>query len=687
MGTEAYGRRGNISTDLSSFVGRAGELAAIEEALRTERLVTLTGVGGVGKTRTALEAAARVSDGFPDGVWVVRLSQLRDGTLLPHLICREMRLQDQTTRPMVEVLADRLAGARCLLVLDGCEHLLEPCAMMITVLLGVAPGVRIVATSRQPVGVRGESRIALEPLPVGREAVRLFADRAAAVSPAFALTDETLPTVVEVCARLEGIPLAVELAAALVADLPVAELTARIQDRFGLEAGRRRAGQAPPHHEALWTTIGWSHELCTPRERLLWARLSVFAGSFTLEAAQRVCAGGPLPADDVRATLGALVDKSLVKARDGRYTLLDTIAEFGAHWLRDLGEERASRLAHRDHYRDEARRAFGRWFGPEQADLARGFARDFADLRVALETCFTEPGDAALELLGGLWFFWYCCGHQREGRHYFERALAHDTAPGYHRMRAAWAYGLVVLAQGDIDATNHAIGICTAAARGEDRPPHGVSARAAAYLAGTGWSIRGDADLAMTLVAPFDALPEPGGPHEAEGMAEATALMVQACVSYIHIVRGDYPAAIGLAEWIRGEGARRREFKYRSWGDYIWALAALGTGDLRTAVDHARQALEANRQLGDYWGMALVLDSLALALAGLGEFEQAATVLGTGEQAWRATFGTAQFGSPELAAARRTCETQIRTAIGDPSYKKAFLHGLETPLTPTPTTI
>ncbi|ROO86444.1 putative ATPase [Actinocorallia herbida] len=687
MTRETHPRRGNISTDLSSFVGRDAELVAIERVLRTERLVTLTGVGGVGKTRTALEAAVTAAPDFPDGVWVVRLSQLRDGTLLPHLICREMRLQDQTTRPMAEVLADRLAGARCLLVLDGCEHLLESCAMMIMLLLGVAPGVKIIATSRQPLGVRGESRIDLTPLAADREAVQLFAERAAAVAPGFALTEATRPIVAGVCAHLDGIPLAVELAAALVAELPVADLGARIQDRFALETERKRGGGAPAHHATLWTAIGWSHELCTPEERLLWARLSVFAGSFTSATAQDVCSGGPLTPEDVRGTLAQLVDKSLVKTRDGRYALLDTIAEFGAHWLRELGEDRALRLGHRDHYRAAARHAFGLWFTAGQADLAQRFAQDFADLQVALETCFTEPGDAVLELLGALWFFWYCCGHQREGRHYFERALAHDATPGYHRMRASWAYGLVVLAQGDVEACNGAVEICTSAAVGEDKPPTGVSARASAYLRGTAWSIRGDADLAMRIVAPFDTLPEAGGAHEAEGMREATALMVQACVSYIHIVRGDYAEAVALARWIRAEGERRGEFKYRSWGDYIWALAALGTGDLPTAVDHARQALEANRRLGDYWGMALVLDSLALALAGLGESEQAATVLGTGEQAWRATFGTAQFGSPELAAARQACEQQIRAAIGDADYEKAFLSGLDTPLTPALPTV
>ncbi len=667
-----HDRRGNLPVELPSYVGRAGELLEIEELLRRERLVTLTGVGGVGKTRTALRVAEQLADRFPDGVWIVRLSQLRDGGLLPHFICREMRLQDQTTRPMVEVLTDHLSDSRCLLVLDGCEHLLESCALMIAVLLAVAPGMHVLATSRQPLDLRRETRYQLEPLPAAAEAAELFAERARAVDPGFELNEATRPPVVRLCELLDGIPLALELAAALVADIPVEELADRIGDRFQLSTDGLPTLSA--HHLTLWTAIGWSHELCSPEERLLWARLSVFAGGFTLDAAREVCAGGPLPAADIPAIMAALVNKSLVSLRDGRYYLLDTISEFGAHWLRELGEERRLRLAHRDHYMAESRRAFDQWFTKEQVAWSQRFIRDFADLRVALETCFTEESTAALEMLGALWFFWYCCGHQREGRHYFERALAHDTAPGYMRMRASWAYGLVVLAQGDIDATKHAIDMCLAAATGDDRGPDGVAARAAAYLEGTGCSIRNEADRAMELVERFDT------PLDVTGMMEATSLMLQACVSYIHIVRGDYAEAHEVAAWIKAEGVRRGECKYRSWGDYIHALAALGLGDPPAAAEHARLALEANRQLGDYWGMALVLDALAQALAAQGEGEQAARVLGTCEQAWRATFGTSQFGSPELVAMRQACEQQARATIGDERFDAAFLAGLETAL-------
>jgi predicted ATPase len=672
MGEEFQNRRGNSPTWLPSFVGRAGELQEIADLLSTERLVTLTGVGGVGKTRTALQLADQVSDRFPDGVWVVRLGLLRDGALLPHLICRETRLRDQTTRPMIEVLTEHLADSECLLVLDGCEHLLESCALLITVLLAVAPDVRIIATSRQPLNLRNEARYPLEPMPVHDEAALLFAERARRVDPEFALTETTSPGVERVCTRLEGIPLAVELAAALLADMPLDELAARVDDRFDMPP--KGLPTLSAHHVTLGTAIGWSHELCSPQERLLWARLSVFAGGFTAQTAQEVCAGAPLAAEDIAPTLTGLVEKSLVSVRDGRYTLLDTISEFGAYWLRELGEEREFRVRHRDHYLAEARRAFDRWFTSEQAEWAERFTWNYADLRVALETCFNEPGSTALELLGALWFFWYCCGHQREGRLYFERALDQDSTPGYLRMRAAWSYGLIVLAQGDVEATDRAIEMCLAAAPEADRAPGGVAQRAAAYLKGTSCSIRGEADRAMRLVEPYDT------PLDVTGMMEATSLMIQACVSYVHIVRGDLRAALKLAEWIRGEGARRGEFKYRSWGEYIWALAELGLGNPSVAVEHALQALEANRRLGDYWGMALVLDVLANGLAALGQGEQAARALGSGERMWQATFGRSQLGSPELAAARSACEQRIRGLVGDAVYEEAFKDGLETSL-------
>jgi predicted ATPase len=692
---------GNLLAALPAFVGRDGELARLGELVARERLVTVTGVGGVGKTRTAIETAVRavagggvsggvdggVSGGpFPDGVWLIRLAQLRDSSLLPHFVCREMRLQDQTTRPMVEVLTDRLRDVRCLLIFDGCEHLLESCALLLTVLLDAAPGLSVLATSRQPLDLSGEARFALEPMAAAGDAASLFAERARRVRPGFALDDANRPAVERLCARLDGIPLAVELAAALVADAEVEQLAEQLEDRFRLAgpppgsslssspgSPPARPG-GPAHHATLWTAIGWSHGLCTPKERLLWARLSVFAGGFSAAAARAVGAGGPLAAAETGPTLAALVDKSVVTEREGRYSLLDTISEFGAFWLRELGEEGDSRLRHRDHYLDEAHAAFEEWFAPAQADWARRFVQDYADLRLALETCFAEPGGAALDLLGSLWFFWYCCGHQREGRLYFERALERDTAPGYERMRAAWAYGLIVIAQGDTEATERAIGVCRAAAVGADAAPDGVAARATAYLDGTSRSIRGEVDRALETVAAFDV------PIKATGMLEATSLMIQACVSYVQIVRGDYTEALRIGQWIQAEGARRGEFKYRSWGEYIWALADLAVGDAAGAAEHARLAFEANRRLSDYWGMALVLDALALASAALGSHGEAARALGAGEQAWRSTYGTSQFGSPELAAARQACERQIRAAVGDEAYEAHFAVGYATPL-------
>jgi predicted ATPase len=673
--------RGNLPGALPAFIGRTTELARLSELVARERLVTVTGMGGIGKTRTAIEVAQRAAarggpgpDPFPDGVWLIRLSQLRDSSLLPHFVCREMRLQDQTTRPMVEVLADRLRDTRCLLIFDGCEHLLESSALLLTVLLEAAPGLSVVATSRQPLNLPGEVRFGLEPMLATGDAALLLAERAQRVRPGFVLDDENHLAVEQLCIRLEGIPLAVELAAALLADAEVAQLAEQLQDRFRLAGPTPGRPGGPAHHATLWTTIGWSHELCTPKERLLWARLSVFAGGFTVAAAQAVGAGGPLAAAEVGPTLAALVDKSVVTMREDRYSLLDTISEFGAFWLRELGEESESRLRHRDHYLNAAHAAFEEWFAPAQADWAQRFVQDYADLRLALETCFAEPGGAALDLLGSLWFFWYCCGHQREGRLYFERALEHDTTPGYERMRAAWAYGLIVIAQGDTEATETAIQVCRAAAVGADAAPDGVAARATAYLDGTSRSIRGEAEQALEIVASFDT------PADATGMLEATSLMIQACVSYIQIVRGDYPDALRIGQWIQAEGTRRGEFKYRSWGEYIWALADLAAGNMASAAEHAQLAFEANRRLGDYWGMALVLDAMALALAALGRHDEAAEALGAGEQAWRSTYGTSQFGSPELAAARQECERQIRAAAGDEAYEKHFAVGYATAL-------
>ncbi|MFC6065416.1 ATP-binding protein [Streptomyces ochraceiscleroticus] len=446
-------RLGNLPAETTRLIGRRAELKALRELCERSRLVTLAGVGGVGKTRLARAVAAELQPRLRDGAWLVELSPLSEGALLAHTIADALPLVDQTTRPVIDVLADYLADRETLLVLDTCEHLTDVCAMAVEALLRAAPGLRILATSRRVLSVTGEQVLTVDPLPVPvtddpaageADAVTLLAERAAESVPGFSVTDDNRADVLGLCRRLEGLPLAMELAAARLRELPVQELTARLEDRFAVLGDTEciRTDAVPPWHQALRTAIGWSHELCAPAERLLWARLSVFAGTFDAETARAVCADGRLPAEEIPALLSALVDKSiLIWAPTGggeRYRMLDTLREYGAGWLRRLGEEDALRRRHGDHYLRLARAGDAAWTGPDQFAWSDRMNAEHDDLRAALEFTLAESeGRTALELAGALWFLWHGCGFPKEGKHYLERALAADPGPypGSARMR------------------------------------------------------------------------------------------------------------------------------------------------------------------------------------------------------------------------------------------------------------
>jgi predicted ATPase len=671
----AGGRRtGNLPAELSTFVGRAQEIDELARLVQSTQLVTVTGVGGVGKTHTALEVAQRIRDRFPDGVWLVELSQLQDSGLLAHAVAKVLQVRDQTTRPLIDVLADHLAERECLLILDTCEHLIDTCALLTMTLLPAAPGLRVLATSRQSLNAQGERVLQLSPLPVpaeeaadvrDNEAVRLFADRARMADPEFVITAENAPVVARLCRRLEGLPLALELAAPWLRVLSVERVAERLEDRFRLLT-KPAGSPEPDRHDALRTTIGWSHELCTPAERLLWARASVFAGSFDRRAALEICTGGPLAGEVFDRVLAGLVRKSILLAEGDRYRMLDTIRDYGAQWRQELGEDRATRRRHRDYYLTLAHRAYGEWMSAEQITWFKRFRAEHADLRVALEFCLTSPEDAggALEMAGDLWFFWYACGFQREGRRYLERALAQEPAPGPQRTRAAWVLGMIALTQGDLVTNEQCVQLCN-----EDSDP--AAAVAAGFLEASALTLQGEHTRAIKLLSAMGAVPVAGG------MVEAIWMLERGVRAFAHVLLGELAIAVALAEEARSESAMRGERALQSFADYVQAMAHLGLGQAEPAADRACSALENKRPLHDTWFMAMVMDVLAMAVAAMGESDRAARLLGIGQHIWDA-YGLPQLGSPELVEARRTCERQLRATIGDAAYQYAFDRGMDT---------
>lgn len=437
----------NLPVQLTSFVGREAELGELAQLLRREgrtaRLVTLTGVGGTGKTRLALEVAARVLEDFRDGVWLVELASLTDPALVPQAVASALGLREQPGRPPLDVLEDFLARKDLLLILDNCEHLIEACAESANALLRAAPQLRILATSREALGVAGEStypvrslsfpdpgHLQLETLPA-HDAVRLFLERAVSVQPAFQLTSGNAPAIAQVCARLDGIPLAVELAAARVRGLSVEQIALRLDDRFRLLTGGSRT--ALPRQRTLQAAIDWSFKLLAPEERLLFQRLAVFAGGWTLEAAEQVCAGEQVQSADVLDLLLRLVDKSLVvadtEAAEPRYHMLETIRQYAQEKLDESGDVPALRDRHLAFFTALGLRAEPAFDGPDQLVWQERIERDQENVRAALT--WAEGGgsvSSGLKLAAALRRFWLHRHHLREGCDFLERLLARPEA-------------------------------------------------------------------------------------------------------------------------------------------------------------------------------------------------------------------------------------------------------------------
>ncbi|WP_055564061.1 ATP-binding protein [Streptomyces atriruber] len=680
----------NLPAETTELFGRRAELAQVRRMLGESRLVTLTGVGGVGKTRLALRAAHEARPSFRDGTWWVDLSALRRGALFGHAVAEALPLADQTTRPMIDVLAEYLADRELLLVLDTCEHLVGECAPAIEALLAAAPGLRILVTSRRLLGIRPERLLTVAPLPVGDRggsggeaaAVALLTARAAEAVPGLVFGDADLPGLVRLCRRLDGLPLAIELAAARLRDLSPAELTARLDDRFAvLGTTEEVVDEAdPPWHQALRTAIGWSHELCGPAERLLWARLSVFAGGFDAEAARRVCADARLPEAAVDRLLTGLAESSLLVSAPGggpgpRLWMLDTIREFGAFWLRKLGEEHTLRHRHRDHYRALAHRADAAWMGPEQIAWYERTVAEHANFRAALDLCLAEEdGHTATDIGGALWFLWAACGFAREGRHYLDRALALDPAPGPARTKALWACGLAALVQGDADTGSRLTAAFQEAVAQDTEHAESTDATAqvaAVSLEGTGLTASGRQAQAIAVLDTAPCSPSADGHYEAAWfMAWATRALV-----LIHL--GQFARAAAVADELCAECVRRGETWSHTWGNYMRALASLGLGHAGQAAAHARTALDGKHRLHDSLGIAMAVDLLASAAIASGRAGRAARLLGIAERIWH-TLGAPQAGMPEFVAARSACEAQARGLIGDDAYKTAFRIGYGT---------
>jgi predicted ATPase/DNA-binding SARP family transcriptional activator len=468
--------RTNLRAQITSFVGRSEDIARITAVLAGARLVTLTGAGGAGKTRLASEAAARLLDRMPDGVWLVELGSVVDPVDLPQAVlslfgARELGLLaplGATAVPPLERLVEAVGGKQLLLVMDNCEHLVAAVAALVDRLLARCPALRVLATSREPLGLTGEVLHPVGPLAMPQgdvapaealryPAVRLLADRGAAARPGFGVDEATVRPVLRICRALDGMPLAIELAAARLRALTPEQIAARIDDRFRLLAGGGRP--ALPRHQTLRAVVDWSWDLLGDAERVLLRRLSVFAGGATLEAVERVCAGpglGGLAPDEVLYLLAALVDKSLVVAgedRDAgevRYAMLETVRAYGQERCRDAGEDEALRRAQAGYFLELAEQAEPRLRRGDQLEWLGRLSAERDNLHAALRWAIdSQDVTLALRLVGGLGWYWFLRSARAEAAEWTEKALAlPGEASPTERAAALFVRGSIALSGG-----------------------------------------------------------------------------------------------------------------------------------------------------------------------------------------------------------------------------------------------
>jgi predicted ATPase/class 3 adenylate cyclase len=450
----------NLPRQLTTFIGREREIAEAKRLLAETHLLTITGPGGSGKTRLSLEIGARLLSEYPDGVWLVEFAHLADPARVPQVLATALSVREEADRPLLVTLVDHLRPKRVLLLLDNCEHLIDACAGLADTLLRGCPEVKILPSSREALGLTGEVVFRVPPLslPDSRlvpalerlaeyEAVRLLVDRALAVKPDFTLTDDTAAAVVQICRRLDGIPLAIELAAARVRTLSVQQITAHLDERFRLLTGGSRT--ALPRHQTLRGLIDWSYGLLSEAERELFRRVSVFVGGWTLEASVAVCAGVDVDRYDIVELLGRLVDKSLClidgEGSDPRYRLLETIRQYGFEKLAETSEGQVVRARHRDFYLGFAEDAEPRLQGPEQVAWLQRLEADHDNLRAALRWSLDcDETEAALRLGSALSLFWDTHGYVREGREWLDELLAHARERPTSTVTARRALGKVL---------------------------------------------------------------------------------------------------------------------------------------------------------------------------------------------------------------------------------------------------
>ncbi len=665
---------GNLPAEATTFVGRRRELGEIRKKLTTARLVSLVGPGGVGKTRLAVRVGTDLARGFADGAWLVELGEVSEAALVPDAVLAALDLRDQAAAKPMEILAAHLRARRLLLVLDNCEHLLEAAAQLVNEILRAAPDVRVITTTREPLQVPGEYVVPVPPLelppmdgaePLAQlqqnEAIMLFTERAAAASGAFELTTSNQAAVVSVCRRLDGVPLAIELAAVRTRVLSVEQILHRLSDRFALLTGGGRA--ALPRHQTLRMAIDWSYDQLTEAEQVLLRRLCVFAARFTLEDVEGVCASGAPTGTEALDLLASLVDKSLVTKEDGRgtvcYRLHETMREYASIKLNEADEEDVLRERCVEHYRlkclrsaDEARYHLVEWLA--WADL------EIDNLRAVLHQCVGR-GDLArgLDIAASLRYYWITHG-TTEAVRWLDQLLPAGDASAPTLVRAYYLRGWLSMLQGDPAAGRPWIARAVATAR---QAGERALLSESLSIGATTATVAGDPEAARRYLDEAEAM--------TSGLDDFPATIELLLSQSIHaIFQGDLEVARALSE--EGITLSREagdlyqlENMFRNLG-----VAGMMSGDPHTANSWFGEALQVARlvdnRLGQYWGLA----AAGWYAANAGRTRAAAQLLGAADALCTQT-GAALGGPtiPIVAEAKQSAMDALGTAAFDAEFK------------------
>jgi predicted ATPase len=666
-----------LPAELTSFVGRRQELREVKRLLGSTRLLTLTGSGGAGKTRLALCAAADMSRGFPDGAWLVSLAPVQDPMLVPQAVFGALGVHDLSAGLSLSSLAGYLAGKRLLLVLDNCEHLLDGCAVLASALIRSCPDLRVLATSRQALGVAGEVRMDVPPMSLPEaadeaspeqvlncDAVRLLAERAAAVVPGFTVGPGNAAAVAALCRRLDGIPLALELAAVRLGSLSLDQLSRGLAGELAVLGGNRGA---EARQKTLEAAIGWSYGLLGEQERLLWVRLSVFAGGCEEDAVTQVCADQRLPPEQIAGLLGALVEKSILKRqlKDGsppRYWLLDTIRQYGQERLRELGEQATLQKRHLEWICALAK-MIGVWDG-KQAELFQRMSGEQDNLWAALDFCQRQPAGAAAgaELARNLLAYWLCRGPYGDVRRMLT-ALA-ELAPenSLSRARLLLVSAAVATRQNDYDGcavlSEESLRIATEVqdveAVGWSLNLAGASPAARGDLAGSAERLESALSLARVMRA---------------GHVELT---VTNSLCAVLLAGGEVDRSVEVGENGLALSQRSGELWIRGYLLNYLAQANWLRGDQERGEALAREAVMCKQALDDRHGLAIALETLAWMAAEAGQHERAACLLGSAERVRdEVSAAVMELFRPQH---ERTVATTLRK-LGRMAFDAAFTRG------------